>query len=146
MRIPLEYEILDRILEKLYSSKNITESDIVLPEKLLNQKLLKKMVKKFITNHSKTENKLVESKLEYILRAAFTFLHEEKLIVYKQHGSNSAGKIRYAGIVKLMDGGFVGEYKRNTINKRLQRMFWIFSTLSFLLALISILISLKQKI
>lgn len=52
--------------------------------------------------------------------------------------------LTFEGIIFIAQNGFVGELRRERVNLLLQRIFWLVAVLSFLLAFISLFLTLSQ--
>lgn len=67
---------------------------------------------------------------------ALFYLHSEGLIVFKPYPENTS-YLTFKGIIKISNGGFVKEYKRNQLKDNLQKYAWIVAILTFVLGWIS---------
>lgn len=74
------------------------------------------------------------------LRGAINFLKKKNYLVEELDEL----ALTFEGIIFISQGGFVGKLRREKVNLILQRVFWAVAVLSFLLAFISLFLTLTR--
>ncbi len=128
IKTPAEIRLLDKILEELLESYPDNPDS-----KIIRENVIDKMKGKYynIENNAK-----IKISIDKVIGNALTYLNDEKYLEYIIYeGGDNIIVINYKGIVKIAQGGFVGEYRSIKRDKFLQRIFWIAAALSLTLSI-----------